>query len=53
MKNICVRLPDQEEQMLNSVKEQYSKDNKGIKFTDSLIVRLSIIHEYERQQNNS
>lgn len=52
MKNICVRLPDEEEQMLKSLKEKYTKYNKGIKFTDSLIVRLAITHEYEKQQNN-
>lgn len=52
MKNICVRLPDQEEQMLNSLKEIYSEVNKGIKFTDSLIIRLALTHEYEKQQNN-
>lgn len=52
MKNISIKLPDQEEQMLQSLKENYTKYNKGIKFTNQLIIRLAIIHEYERQQKN-
>lgn len=51
-KTISIRLNENELVMLNKLIKSYSDVNKGLKITSSTIIRLSLIHEYERQQNN-